>query len=472
MVQIPRKLPGVTIKPTKVKSLPVLEKLAAKPITITKVKKLNVNPYANTTKNIVGCDPKKRVTPVKPCNPALNVPILRPPILQSGSRYPVNTVLKHPVRIQKDLKNSKTIKNLPPNITIRRTTGNKTKPISIAPVSDKELRKPLIKKKITEVPTVELDDDDCPPSTVGPQWYLRPEEQTIKSGLEEQNNKEPEKSKIIEITIEDSPVKILQAKRAFEVGTELAITIEDSPTKHVPQRKPSVSSGDNEQTVKEKEPNSKKKLNYPKDDISQAQTIEIELEPILDVDNSDTSENNKAELGITHRSEITETQEHSTRQHPINLPTEDSNKNEPKSTTLVSSEEVDIKKREDSDIHPVYQSFIDLCFKLENSDDMKKIVEKKIRAYYKQVPREYTESEAFIDMVSSKIMSMKAGPEKLYLYIKDIVDELNLQRKLAKSQAASQVVAKTASKEGMLGFILIIIVILVDNFAIFGFKLS
>lgn len=35
-------------------------------------------------------------------------------------------------------------------------------------------------------------------------------------------------------------------------------------------------------------------------------------------------------------------------------------------------------------------------------------------------------------MVLSKVSAMQAAPDKMYVYIKDVVDELNLQRKLAK----------------------------------------
>ncbi|KAJ0181050.1 hypothetical protein K1T71_003135 [Dendrolimus kikuchii] len=515
MVHIPRKLPGVTIKPAKHKSSPVLEKLAAKPITITKVIKSNVNPYANSNKNILRPEPKKLIIPMKACNPTLNVPRLKPNNIQSVNKFPVNRLIKQPIKIQ----NSKTISNLPPNITVKRTSSNIIKPnISKAPnIITTKLKKVIPKKIITEVPTVELDDDDdCSPSTtISPQWYLRPEEQIAKPNLEQENNSEPSKSKIIEITIEDSPVKMIHDKRTFEVGAELAITIEDSPIKPLAERNPSDSGSDDEQTVNGKSRNSKKKLEYPKGDIPQAKTIEIELEPIvLDIQKKDTGEQNKEEIEVSFHNDFVEIQANSSNKTTLpmeaskksktdttigmdpleivetkemssnktTLPTEASKKSKSdntieldpldvvetkekssKKTTLPieaskncyteatieldASEVVEIKDKEGNEFHPVYQSFIDLCFKLEDSTDMKKIVEKKIKAYYIQVPKEYTESEAFIDMVSSKIISMKAGPEKMYLYIKDIVDELNLQRKLAKSQSASQAAANTASKE-------------------------
>ncbi|XP_048006138.1 death domain-associated protein 6-like [Leguminivora glycinivorella] len=53
-------------------------------------------------------------------------------------------------------------------------------------------------------------------------------------------------------------------------------------------------------------------------------------------------------------------------------------------------------------------------------------------------------------MVSSKITAMEAAPEKMYLYIKDIVDELNLQRKYMKQVPVEEPRSKDVDKDSFL----------------------
>ncbi|KOB58649.1 Death domain-associated protein 6 [Operophtera brumata] len=340
---------------------------------------------------------------------------------------------------------------------------------------------------------VNLDDDDASQSSAGPQWYLRPEEQektnkstgsaetsteleeqktsAVKTGkseeekgntvvekestdLQEQNNKEPETPDYIEITIEDSPAKP-QPKRTCEVA-EFAITIDDSPAKGA-AKKPSSPCGSDEDTTAGKEKNSKKKLEYP-----ETVEIEIELTPVADSDiqNDHKTDSQVASVFETEIVEIVEspikpietfntstpkkkllpkTQLKINDNKSVNVPKPQKKIIEKKTVTPKLQPKFNEKKTitlppSPEEFHPVYQSFINLCFQLENSEDMRKIVEKKIKAYYKQVPKEYTESEVFTDMVASKVNAMKAVPEKMYLFIKDVVDELNLQRKIAKTQ--------------------------------------
>ncbi|KAJ2946539.1 hypothetical protein O0L34_g12594 [Tuta absoluta] len=342
-----------------------------------------------------------------------------------------------------------------------------------------------------QVPTVNLDDEEVPTtSTASPQWYLRPEDPLLPDApekhksedplsMEAQNNAEPAGPKFLEITIEDSPIKPAPNKRTHEIGAELAITIDDSPVKAVATMATSADSDSEKAGQTPKEKQSKKKLDYPKEvqiekeqeKIIETNTIEIEFEPIdtpADTENDENmnnDENNKKsdEDVIINEEVIIDKESISTKQNekvimsdiievfespakgaeiPLSTPkkiTSETRKVKPIAMTSKSSQPSEIhpafkEQQEPSEFHPVYQEFIDLCFKLENSNDMKTIVEKKIKGYYRQVPKEYTESEEFVELVQSKLLSMRAGPEKLYLYIKDIVDELNLQRKMAKAK--------------------------------------
>lgn len=79
-------------------------------------------------------------------------------------------------------------------------------------------------------------------------------------------------------------------------------------------------------------------------------------------------------------------------------------------------------------INETYQSLIDLCFKLDSSDDMKKIIDKKVKAYYLSVQPSFTESKSFCKFVQGKVDEILGNPDCLFLYIKDVVDELRVRR--------------------------------------------
>lgn len=418
MVCIPSKLPEVTIKPAKSNIKPIPKLISGKGLHIQKVLntnleaamryKLNGKPATGSVlKPKIAFNPysEKHMTDIqiKPCNSKIKI-------------------VKPPVQVQKRSQIS-----LPPSITVKRTISSKlSRPILTLNVKNKNKPTVQVSKVPREVLTVELDDDEVPvQSSDSPQWYIRPEEHKDTSALEKENNKEPDASKITEIMIEDSPVKPnTQKKRAHDVGTELAIVIEDSPIKAAVDKKKIVSGSENEdESASNEEPQSKKKLEYPRE-VEGNKTIEIEID--FNQVNMHVDSTLEKKVEDVNKSSLDNVQVKSNEN--LKVTKMDSN------IEASKENETEAKKSDLNEYHPIYRNFIEVCFQLENSEDMKKIVEKKIKGYYKQVPKEYTESEEFTDMVSSKILSMKASPEKMYLYIKDIVDELNLQRKLAKSQ--------------------------------------
>lgn len=476
MVHIPRKLHGVTIKPTSVikTTLPKLTVIQGKPIMGTKVNP--ANQFLNKAK--VNGKPPMKVIPVNPnifpkkfakpiqieSSPKVGLnPMTLMKKLNSSqvmiNKVPSNPKLfKHPVLVQKaqnpkcliQVQSPRTINNLPPSITIKRTLGGPSakRPAVATTSNPSKKQKVMPKGSVGDVLTVELDDDETTSTTTSsPQWYLRPEEQTDPLEVETANNQEPETSKYIEITIEDSPVKPTSSKRVCEVGTELAITIDDSPIKHI-KAKPSTSIHSDDETPENNEsPHSKKKLEYPKETETKTITeaIEVEIEPITAeaLPKEDANEHAEEEVSIVSETIV----DLDTPVKTPNISTSTPKKVDTRPTIKLKELETEkVNNTDTGEFHSTYQTFIDLCLKLEDSEDMKKIVEKKIKAYYKQVPKDYTESEEFIDMVSSKILSIKAGPEKMYLYIKDIVDELNLQRKMAKTQPILNKETKSAGK--------------------------
>ncbi|XP_022821551.1 death domain-associated protein 6 isoform X2 [Spodoptera litura] len=397
--------------------------LAKKKTTVTRISNLLTNPFAN--KNKLNGKPIQAVI----SKPLYNLP--KSVKIQNAPANKATFIRQNPIKIANIapavLNNINQATNpikLPPSITVKRTPKPAHKPVIYM-----KLNKNITNTKpINVVPTVELDDDENSvnePAAPGPAWYLRPEEQET-STLEEENNKEPEGPKMIEITIEDSPIKPMTNKRTCEIGTELAITIDDSPIKAVANKNGSQSGSEEESTIP-KSPNSRKRLEYSKEDEESRKTLEIEIE----IPTGEGLELNKKSTDKDDNNDIPE----------VSVVTEQAESSKRDGTSKVSNDSGSREKAVEvpstsvqGEFHSVYQNFIDVCFQLENSEDMNKIVEKKIKGYYRQVPKEYTESEEFIDMVKSKIVAMKASPEKMYLFIKDIVDELNMQRKRTKSQ--------------------------------------
>ncbi|XP_060809862.1 daxx-like protein [Amyelois transitella] len=470
MIHIPNRLHGVTIKPTTSKDRcrtsisKVLPKNEA--VTVTKVSKF-INPLSNINNG------KSAQKPV--VNQKLAIPPIAKPIVNKtqgvnpihlfkkiNSQVVINKVpstskvMKIPLRIN----SPKTINNLPLNINIQRgpevtrpgipcksinplrqVDRMKHNPKGVKFINNvKQIKQPCLKAS-NEVLTVDLDDDDAGSSPSGPQWYLRPEDLS-KSTLEEENNKEPDQPKFEEITIEDSPVK----PKPLKTAEDLAVTIEDSPVKAVAEK--TVTKSD-EESCPNKTPQSKKRLEYPKEAQGQ-HVIEIEIEPLaVEISDADVEiSQNKPEAPqcIGAPDVIVEIAESPLKDSMLQL-TSTPKKNHNRQPVKFPGERIEQHSSETSEFHPVYQNFIKLCFELEDSEDMRKIVEKKVKTYYRQVPKDYTESEQFIDMVSSKILAMRASPDKMYLFIKDIVDELNLQRKMAKTQPSKPEKNKVAAAE-------------------------
>ncbi|XP_061714776.1 uncharacterized protein LOC133523287 [Cydia pomonella] len=492
MVHIPANLPGVTIKP--LKAVPQLPKLG-KNITITKTSGSSVDKSTNQNQKLPAFKKK-----------AVGKKVLQPPASKGKIFNPLSlppnaaiTKLKTPIQIKKPQQNRpQPLQRLPPSITIKKTgSAAKPSPTMIMPpkpilsktipskaINPKTMPKQRTnlskKRKLEVVQTVELDDDDASTSSKSPQWYVRPEQhieitiQEDKVVLQEEvapiqedtNNKEPEVPKYIEITIEDSPVKPAKTKRTRELSTEKVIMIDDSPNKGSVVGEDVAEGSDNEADTAKKVPQSKKKLDYPSEleTIEEMRTLEIEIEPIspdspMNTNNTNSKDSDKSKTKVNKESEIIsltpdimETEKTSVvveiaQNKQGTMSVRQIKPVQPKQNTKVApKKDVGLP----SEFHPIYQNFISLCIQLENSNDMEKIIEKKIKPYYRQAPKEYTESEEFLDMVSSKITAMEAAPEKMYLYIKDIVDELNLQRKYMKQVPVEEAKSKDVDKDSFL----------------------
>ncbi|XP_022126650.2 uncharacterized protein LOC111001189 [Pieris rapae] len=375
MVKIPShtKLPGVTIKPVKSKKvIPIFGVKKTVPIPRISINPLHAK-HGNSRNSLLKANLKKFST--------------------ASESFPIITNVS-----SCNTMGSKLLRKLPSSITVKKATASRT--VSI----------PIQKAKLAQeiVLPAEIHDKPILLAKPLPQWYKKPEDLESETHLqvkemneidlismEEKNNIEPKK--LIEITIDDSPVKLPTIKQTEDV----AIMIDDSPAKAASSMKHDLK--------QQKEKQSKKMLNYDNIKIVKDITgmIEVEVDAI-DVDQLSNEPSGSQSNKQTDKSQVSEKQR--------------------------------VKKpaNEDGEFNPIYQKFIDTCLHIENSNDMQYIVEKKIKSYYRQCPKEYVDSEEFLDLVSGKIIAIEASPNKMYLYIRDVVNQLNIQRKMVKPGTSSK----------------------------------
>ncbi|XP_068629064.1 myb-like protein X [Battus philenor] len=428
MVHIPNKLQGITIKHATFNTGGKLNTVLEKTPSVTRISNNNTT-TANINKNKSNGRCIQKSTPKLMCRKLMNV---KPqPITNKVTINPVNIIAHNPNIFKKTTSESKSMKQeiklqpskviaLPSSITIKRTRGCM----------------PTINSSKINMAIVELDDDENSPSSVAsgsPQWYLRPEEQFGRNNLEKENNAEPKTYNMIEITIEDSPVKPCLLKETLSLNKDPSILIEDSPVKCLEEVKTDESKNEN---VKCRSPKSKKQLSYPEKEQCELSKSVMETDTGNQTDNS--KEETKIEDGIKNKSKEYKNQKdcQSIDQNAI---TNDNHVNASKHNLITNDKFMQGNKRstEDStdneEFHPILQKYINLCFQIDNTTDMEKIMERRVKNYYRQVSKSYVESDEFLNMVSTKTSMTEADPSKMYLYLKDIVDELNLRRKMVKA---------------------------------------
>lgn len=497
MVHIPKSLPGLSSNIRK--KIPLNGNIGNK----SKSKNILPNPFSplNRVQNLTS----GKYLKVLPVSNLFKAAITNTLTSNKKGTVPIthNIIVKNSHLVRKCPHPQKEVKTpclnkLPPGITVTRTkkTGHVDRKRSMPQNMPATviMKKPKLQNKalhrVGAVLTVEVDKDvitTSVPTVSRPEWYVKPEDYRKAEEIEKQNNKEPDPIKYVEVTIEDSPVKALLDKRIHGMGIETPILIEDSPGKPNIKDKSDGNCTDNEDDKASndicrknvKTPHSKKRLNYPKDDIVENVSVpkgeedrasndtccknnktphskkrldhlkdDIVKKVSVPKGNDKINENNDIikEKNATITQETVPVDNETIVLEDDEIPQVVQKEITNKALSTIEIEDSPIKCPNDTkknyymldavtgEFHPLYQRFIDLCFKLENSEDMNKIVEKKLKAYYRQVPKSYVESEGFIEMVSSKITAMEVTPERMYLHIKDIVDELNFQRKNSKSQ--------------------------------------
>ncbi|XP_013166912.1 PREDICTED: uncharacterized protein LOC106117249 isoform X2 [Papilio xuthus] len=463
MVHIPSKIRDVTINPVSCHNNKLSRKLlsrAPNQIPIITMSRTNVNarqnkPNGRCLQKITPQSLSRNLMTDKPLHsenrlnsyPIKVIPFKQPKVghCNSGGQRPRGQGIS-----------PKLISSLPPSITVTKTHGGSSSPIGMLKNKirvNKDLANNIFGQSINninpfsclgEIPTVELDDDENTSSVDNSspaQWYMRPEEQVEKNELEDENNSEPKAKDMIEITIEDSPVKPCPLEQAK--NDSLSITIEDSPIKVINKSSNKADIGSDSEQVTPMSPNSKKKLEYPEAETSIKVSMEIDNENVIESEPKEIEDRDVIELADATKTkdkdgeinvdetvtssadmEVNDTTQKDVSPKKDNL-VENSNEVENKSN---NKDTMHVSNESSGEFHSIFQEFMDLCLEIDKSEDMKTIIEKRIKTYSRQVPKEFVESELFLDMVSTKITLIKSESFKIYLHIKDIVDELKLHR--------------------------------------------
>ncbi|XP_049834008.1 death domain-associated protein 6-like isoform X3 [Schistocerca gregaria] len=75
------------------------------------------------------------------------------------------------------------------------------------------------------------------------------------------------------------------------------------------------------------------------------------------------------------------------------------------------------------------EMFIMKCLKYDKSADMCKIIDTKVKKYYHACNAAYTSSETFKKLLQTRMELIDKDPKNLYVYVKEVVDELKLRGK-------------------------------------------
>ena len=80
------------------------------------------------------------------------------------------------------------------------------------------------------------------------------------------------------------------------------------------------------------------------------------------------------------------------------------------------------------------EDFIKACEDMDSSDDMKTIIEKKIRKHYNGAERSFTASSSFQKLLKEQLEKLKVQPKDLFVHIHELVNELKARKASANLQ--------------------------------------
>lgn len=98
-------------------------------------------------------------------------------------------------------------------------------------------------------------------------------------------------------------------------------------------------------------------------------------------------------------------------------------------------------------LNEAFTSLIEECRKADSSDDMERMINRKLIKYYQSVHPNFVNSKSFCKNVTDVVNEVKKQPGLVYLKISGLLEELNTRRKSAQTAAAddAEVLATTST---------------------------
>lgn len=96
-----------------------------------------------------------------------------------------------------------------------------------------------------------------------------------------------------------------------------------------------------------------------------------------------------------------------------------------------TTNEVEAKRRKtdpETPINEAYQALIDACRAADTSNDMDKMINRKLIKYYQSVHADFVNSKSFCKTVRKVALEIRAQPKLVYLKISGLLEELNSRR--------------------------------------------
>ncbi|XP_021925867.1 death domain-associated protein 6 isoform X2 [Zootermopsis nevadensis] len=136
---------------------------------------------------------------------------------------------------------------------------------------------------------------------------------------------------------------------------------------------------------------------------------------------------NKLERRQTTDDDIHHTNKPRKRIHPVHLSGELKVEKESEAKFCMQNLKLLPNESEEHGNKTVFEKFLKLCWQNNKSPEMEKILQK-ARIYYLKTKPAYVSSQEFQDLVMCKMDAIIKGPSNIYVYIKDVVDEMKIRR--------------------------------------------
>lgn len=95
-------------------------------------------------------------------------------------------------------------------------------------------------------------------------------------------------------------------------------------------------------------------------------------------------------------------------------------------------------REEKTEINVTFQALLDACRKADPTEDMEKLINKRLIKYYQSVHPDFVNSKSFIKDVKATIAEIEKQPKTVYIQVKHILEELNVRRKCSQTVVTNE----------------------------------